>query len=67
MRNASESCTGSSALSVAAGGNKIEVIQLLVDAGADVNPASSDGYTALRLAQESGQLGIVKLLQEAGA
>ncbi len=45
----------------------VEVVQLLIEAGADVDLADSHGVTPLAHAKERGQQRIVELLQAAGA
>ncbi|BAY73557.1 ankyrin repeat domain-containing protein [Trichormus variabilis] len=47
--------------------NQIEVIRLLINAGADVNAKSNEGWTALIAAANSGCVEAVKLLLQAGA
>lgn len=47
--------------------NQIEVIRLLISAGADVNAKSNEGWTALIIAANSGCIEAIKLLLEAGA
>ena len=49
------------------GERHIEVVRLLIEAGADVNLADSHGVTPLRHAKQRGQQRIVELLQAAGA
>lgn len=59
-----------SPLAVAAEGEKIELVQLLLEHGADPNLGSSSMFesnTVLQLAARTGSLDIVKLLIEAGA
>jgi ankyrin repeat protein len=47
--------------------SSVEVVQLLLDAGADVNARTSDGRTALSLAQRRNNKTILDLLLKAGA
>ncbi|OCK89478.1 ankyrin, partial [Cenococcum geophilum 1.58] len=55
---------GRTALQAAAGKGNIELVQILVDAGADVNipPANERGYTALQAAAIGGYVRIAQLL-----
>jgi ankyrin repeat protein len=46
---------------------RVEVVKLLVEAGAQVNYVDGCGYTALRRASLSGQGAMVELLKRAGA
>lgn len=48
-------------------GNSVEVAQLLLEAGADVNASAAGGYTPLHLAASNGKRDIVTLLLEHGA
>lgn len=45
----------------------VEVVQILIDAGCDVNIPDSDGVTALQHARNRGYTGIAKLLEAAAA
>ncbi len=45
----------------------IEIVRMVVAAGASVNLADRDGVTPLRHARQRGQAAIVKLLEQAGA
>ena len=45
----------------------LEVVRLLVEAGADKNKADNDGLTPLFMASHNGLLEIVRLLIDAGA
>lgn len=60
---------GRTALQAAAGAGQLEVMELLLDAGAKVNaaPAPEYGRTALQAAAEAGHLQIVKRLLASGA
>ena len=47
---------------------RLEVVQLLCEAGADKDKADEEGYTALMLASFSGRrVEVARLLREAGA
>jgi len=58
---------GDTALMWASMYGHIEVVKLLLEAGADVNAKTIDGDTALKWASDYGHTEIVKLLLEAGA
>ncbi|KAI9134650.1 ankyrin repeat domain-containing protein [Acaryochloris sp. CCMEE 5410] len=51
----------------AAGEGFLGIVQLLIEAGADVNIRSSDGLTPLMSAAAGGHLDVVRLLVESGA
>lgn len=55
------------ALMVASFEGHLDIVQLLLDNGAEVNDVDSTGMTALMLAAERGHLEIVKLLLSKGA
>jgi len=65
--NARERLYGRTALMIAAAAGHGEVVDLLIEAGADVNLADLEGSTALSLARNSGNLDIAARLEEAGA
>ena len=54
-------------LSTASGAGHVEVVRLLLEAGASGNLAGNDGFTALTSASVQGHVEIVQLLLEAGA
>ena len=58
---------GIKALITAAERNDTDALQLLLDAGADVDAPDEDGFTALVLASQQGHDTCVKLLLDAGA
>ena len=59
---------GEHALSYAAGNGHLDVVQVLLRAGADVNAKDdNDGYTALMSAAANGHNYIIKILVAAGA
>ncbi len=62
-----ESSPGSMALHHAAGEAKIEIVELLLAAGVDVNVAASFGETALEAAAARGHLAVIEMLLKAGA
>ena len=45
----------------------MEVVRLLLEAGADKDAAKEDGATALQVATRSGHLDVCELLRQAGA
>ena len=51
----------------AAKNGDLEVVNALIEKGADINLANKDGYTALILAAKYGHLGVVNALIEKGA
>ncbi|CAE7876403.1 ANKRD50 [Symbiodinium sp. KB8] len=52
---------------IAAAGGHVEVLRLLLEAGADKNLADNDGSTALMMAAAQGHATVLRLLLEAGA
>jgi len=58
---------GCTALMIAAWNGNAEIVQMLVDAGAQLNVQNNYGRTALFLAAHNGKVEIVKLLIAAGA
>ena len=53
---------------IAAQEGHVEVVRLLLEAGADCNKARTDtGATPLQVAVEKGHVNVVRLLKEAGA
>jgi ankyrin repeat protein len=59
---------GGTALMVAASASSPAIVQLLIEAGADVNAKTDEGgMTALSMAAEAGRDDIVQLLKRAGA
>jgi serine/threonine-protein phosphatase 6 regulatory ankyrin repeat subunit B len=44
-----------------------DVVRLLIDAGADVNAKSNEGFTALMMASQHGHSNIAQMLIDAGA
>lgn len=59
--------TGNTALIWASGNGDVDMVQLLIDNGADINIKNKDGYTALIWASSEGHLDVVRLLLDAGA
>jgi ankyrin repeat protein len=64
-----DSCDGGgmTAFHWAAFGGKTEVVQLLLDGGADIQAENNRGYTALHYASERGIVDVVQLLLDRGA
>ena len=60
-------CRRSTALMIAAEQGRVEVVQLLLGAGADKDMVNIEGETALTLAAANGRLRVARLLLEAGA
>ena len=58
---------GSTALFYAAEGGRVDVVGVLLAAGANVNAKDVDGRTALHAAAEGGHAEVVRLLRSAGA
>ena len=58
---------GCTALHWAADNNHTDVLQVLIDAGADIEARDNTGYSPLLIACRSGSLDTVKLLVRAGA
>ena len=58
---------GATALILAAQSGHVEVVRLLLEAGADKDVADDDGATALMEAAYRGHVEVVRLLLEAGA
>ncbi len=58
---------GSAALRSAASAGKVEIVELLIASGADVNARNANGETALMKAVASGRVECVKILINAGA
>ena len=54
-------------MSSAAAHGYLEVVRLLLEAGADQNAEQQDGSTALMAAAQNGHLQVVRVLLEAGA
>ena len=63
---ACESC-GQSSLATAASEGLSDIVQILIDTGADIHTKWSDGQTALHIATENGHIEVAKLLIENGA
>ena len=58
---------GDTALTVSSKKNYINMVQLLVDSGADTDIKTDDGFTALHLAVRKGNVDVVRILVQAKA
>lgn len=58
---------GYTALMSAARGGYDDIVRALLAAGADVSAGTSDGDTALTIAERAGKMATAKLLEDAGA
>ncbi|KAL5457474.1 hypothetical protein EMCRGX_G034740 [Ephydatia muelleri] len=63
----SNSDDGRSPLHIASGNGHLDIVNALIEAGANVNLADKDGMSPLHLASNEGHLDTVKVLIEAGA
>lgn len=54
-------------LAVAVDGGRADIVQLLLDNGADASARSNDGQTPLQMAAKAGNLALVQILLDAGA
>jgi ankyrin repeat protein len=54
-------------LHVAAWFGRVEIVRMLIDAGADVNLQDTDGWAPLHVAARFGKVEIVRMLIDAGA
>jgi len=63
----SKNPTGNTALHAAVAGKRHELVELLIDAGADVNAQDASGWTPLNLAAHEGVVETVRLLLTNGA
>ena len=54
-------------LSRAVDRNELIAVKTLIEAGADVNAKSAEGFTALHVAAEHGRIGVMETLLKAGA
>ncbi len=52
---------------IASNTTSVSILEMLLEAGADVNAKDKDGHTALDMAQKAGNTKIVELLKQAGA
>jgi ankyrin repeat protein len=71
-RPSSDTCepvptNGSTALMIAAVNGHVDIVKMLLEAGADPRKENKDGKRALELAEEAGQPGVVALLRETSA
>ena len=58
---------GVTPLYMASQNDHVEVVRLLIDAGALINQADEDGATSLFMASLNGHVDVVRLLIDAGA
>ena len=65
--NSRDPSFGVTPLSWTALGGKVEIVEILIEAGADVNAKNRDGATPLHAAAFMGQLEVAQLLLENGA
>ena len=65
--NAQSTPSGGTPLLVASETGQLVYMQILLDAGADINRPDEDGHTALYCAAQEGQLAALELLLAAGA
>ena len=65
--NMKSELNGTSALIETAQSGNLEIVRCLIDAGADVNAANSDGHTALMYASQWGHIDVVDELLSRGA
>ena len=64
--NAKDGERGWTALHGAAQRGRADIVQLLLDAGAEVNPLDDSGCTPLDLARRKHRIDVMKLLRERG-
>ena len=57
---------GYTAVHVAAGNNHADVVELLIDAGADIEVKNNDGRSPLHVASRRGNFQVVKILVRVG-
>ncbi len=65
--NAKDGRFGVSALMLASSKGRIEIVELLVNSGADVNARDDEGLTALWYARRANHMEVMAFLQERGA
>jgi ankyrin repeat protein len=65
--NAREQRYGDTALMWAAAAGHVDVVRLLIEAGADVRAVDDEGVTALHLARANGHTEVAAALLAAGA
>ena len=65
--NATGTEDGNTALMLAANRGFLDIVRLLLAAGADVNIRAKDGWTALAAAEMVGDAEIAELIRKAGA
>ena len=57
---------GNTLLHLAAVNGRVDVAQVLLDAGADVNARDNDGYTPVKVAMDEAQTDMAKFLESQG-
>src|SRR5688572_8356263 len=67
IEGVSRNAIGNTALAAAAWGDRLDVVEYLLDRGADVDAANAHGDTALHRAATAGRAEVVKLLLRSGA
>ena len=65
MNQATE--TGATPMYIAAEYDRVDVVQVLITAGADMNQAEEDGWTPMLTAAQTRKVGVVQALIKAGA
>ena len=58
---------GNTSLILAARENNLEIVQILLEGGADINIRDEDGHSVLMIAKEEGHSEIAEFLEQHGA